>query len=489
MFAERFDALMSISGVSNSLLGRAVNMNGSHIGRLRSGARKLPKKHDYLTPMCCYLAEHIVKDYQIIALQKLTGIGSAAFSSTGSMAFDLEQWLLEQENDTNAATGRLFSGFARLAAEQPTPTAPVVDEVKEAYKPAPYYYYYGNAGKRKAVEQFFLMILAEEKPQTLLLFSDEDMAWLYEDVAFTKRWTELFTRVILKGNRVCVIHTIDRNMNELLEAVMKWVPIYMTGAVEPFYYPRLRDGVFQRTMFIAPMTAAILSSSVQQDTNGMLNLFITDKAALEALTMEYERYHTLCRPALRVFTGRDTDAFRKTLYSLSVAEGAACLVCALPPLFSLPESLAKELSEQTGGKAFLSNWKKSVSVFRENIKTQSLDLAILDPQVALLTLERLSPPMTELLGAGNLVYTQTQYLRNYEHLLKLEKKYENLSVMTKDDLASNTLLYVREDVGVVMAKVDVPMMAFVISEHNMVNAFWGYAEHLIRAGKSRMASA
>ena len=45
MFAERFDALMNIAEVSNSLLGRAVNMNGSHIGRLRTGARPLPKKH------------------------------------------------------------------------------------------------------------------------------------------------------------------------------------------------------------------------------------------------------------------------------------------------------------------------------------------------------------------------------------------------------------------------------------------------------------
>ena len=72
---------------------------------------------------------------------------------------------------------------------------------------------YGNAGKRKAVEQFFLMILQEKKPQTLLLFSDESMAWLYEDPAFSARWMELFKQVILKGNRVRIIHTVwDSNL-------------------------------------------------------------------------------------------------------------------------------------------------------------------------------------------------------------------------------------------------------------------------------------
>ena len=41
MFAERFDALMNIAEVSNSLLSRAVHINSSHIGRLRTGARPL----------------------------------------------------------------------------------------------------------------------------------------------------------------------------------------------------------------------------------------------------------------------------------------------------------------------------------------------------------------------------------------------------------------------------------------------------------------
>ena len=105
MFAERFDALMNIAEVSNSLLGRNVNMNPSHIGRLRSGARPLPKRHEYLSDMCRYLTRHIKKEYQINALQKLTGISSVTLASPESASLYLEQWLLEQEADTSVATG------------------------------------------------------------------------------------------------------------------------------------------------------------------------------------------------------------------------------------------------------------------------------------------------------------------------------------------------------------------------------------------------
>ena len=58
--------------------------------------------------------------------------------------------------------------------------------------------------------------------------------------------------------------------------------------------------------------------------------------------------------------------------------------------------------------------------------------------------------------------------------MKLEKQYENLSVSVRSDLAQNMLLYVKEDAGVVMAKTDAPMTAFVISERNMINALWDY---------------
>lgn len=59
MFVERFDALMNIAELSNSQLGREISMNPSRIGRLRSGARPLPKHHEFLPGMCAYMAAHL----------------------------------------------------------------------------------------------------------------------------------------------------------------------------------------------------------------------------------------------------------------------------------------------------------------------------------------------------------------------------------------------------------------------------------------------
>ncbi len=465
MFSERFDSLMSIAEVSNTRLARAVNLDGSYVGRLRTGARALSKKHDYLAPMCRYLAKHIRKEYQLNALQKLTGISPGVLAGEQDTAIWLEGWLTEKEKDISAATGRLISGFSRLPER--TPGVPAAGTAEEA--PAKYAaYLYGNAGKRKAVEQFFLMILQENEPQTLLLFSDEDMAWLNEDAAFAARWAELFKKVIMKGNRVRIIHTVSRDMDHMLWSVTNWLPIYMTGAIEPYCYNRLRDGLFQQTMFIAPRTAAVISSSVQKETEGMLNLFVTDRAALEALTVEYERLFALCRPLIHVYSPRETDALYKRLDGLRAESGDACLSYALPPLFALPESLVNEANTKRGN--LLPMWEQSVAAFQKNIRDNRLSLTVLEPDLVLSRLSEFTLPFAEYMGG--FVYTREQYLAHYKQMMALAEEYSNLSVFVRNDLVHNMLVYVKEETGALKVKTGAAVTGFVSTEKNMVAAFW-----------------
>lgn len=94
------------------------------------------------------LAGHIKKDYQINALQKLTGIGEAVLASSESTALYLEQWLLELEQDTSSSED----------------TAAAAAPLKYAS------YLFGNAGKRKAVEQFFFDDFAGRKASDIAAF-------------------------------------------------------------------------------------------------------------------------------------------------------------------------------------------------------------------------------------------------------------------------------------------------------------------------------
>lgn len=79
----------------------------------------------------------------------------------------------------------------------------------------------------------------------------------------------------------------------------------------------------------------------------MLNLFITDKAALAALKTEYEHYLALCRPLMRILTDKNPEDILKAFENLASAEEDAYIYSAMPPIFTMPESVIEEIAQKT----------------------------------------------------------------------------------------------------------------------------------------------
>ena len=112
--------------------------------------------------------------------------------------------------------------------------------------------YYGSSGMQNAVIRFLSQV---KQGQRLMLYSDHSSEWLTPE--FTPRWTALMARCMKMGIPISVIHTIDRNIPEILENIKKWMPMYMTGSISPFYSQREGGDRFSHTLFICPGSAAI----------------------------------------------------------------------------------------------------------------------------------------------------------------------------------------------------------------------------------------
>ncbi|MDR0980729.1 MAG: hypothetical protein LBL85_02945 [Methanocalculaceae archaeon] len=162
--------------------------------------------------------------------------------------------------------------------------------------------YYGRTGKQDAVIRFFTEILRHEEPQTLLLFSDENMDWMTEPEYF-QQWGTLLMQILQKGNHIKIIHTVSRKGQEMDAAIRGWLPLYTTDRIHPYYCPEPKDGIYRRTLFIAPETAAISSFSIQDNTDAAPNLYVTDpEAILRAFTKEFEGYISICKPLMQKYS-------------------------------------------------------------------------------------------------------------------------------------------------------------------------------------------
>ncbi len=475
MFSRKLNFLMNINNITNSTLAHSISLDASHISRLRRGQRNLPKNQSFLIPMSEYFAHQIKADYQKKALLAAMQYEEKKAIDEKAMAELIYKWLKEDTDKGESSVENILNSFSLTASKNTTNMTISDQESTPLYNSSENYYYYGNDGKREAVIRFLSMIVKEEAPQTLLLFSDEELSWLYDDAEFAKRWSVLLKQVLLKGNRIKIIHTVNRNINEMLEAVAKWIPVYISGAIDPYYYPKLRDGIFKRTLFIAPKTAAIVSTSVQESTDNMLNFFITDKKAIGSLIDEYTNYFSLCRPLMKIFNIITRDKYWDIFFEMENANATGILIGSAPSLMSMPQSVVNIIADNTNNNLITKIYQKSKESFEEIIGEHNITEILSLPSIIKITKGSVIIPLSDMINGKEFFYTKDEFRMHLENVVMLLKKHKNYNVLLlKKHKDENIVLYGKEDVGIMLLKCDYPSVVFAIREPNMTAAFWDY---------------
>jgi hypothetical protein len=474
MFSEKLNFLMEITKVQNSMLAAAINVDASHISRLRHGNRRLPKNQTFVKPMAAYFAHQIKLDYQRKILADALGAHSEWAEDKDKTAKLIYDWLTDSRDETGHAVDNIIKSFTASVRNAPKPS--IIEPCENLTEGN---CYYGIEGKRNAVIRFLSAVLKEDAPQTLLLFSEEEISWLYEDNEFAKKWAALLINVLMKGNRIKIIHSVNRNLNELLQAIAKWIPVYASGAIEPYYYPKIRDGLFQRTLFIAPETAAVISNSVKQQTADMLNIYIDDKNAVSALTKDFDNLLHTCKPLMQIFNATDSEGFKTLYFDFLKAEGDCIVMQSGLSLATLPASNIKEMNNP-----ILSELHTACS----NQLAESLKHFSYTEILSLPDMSKTSINVPAIYGKASIELTAEQGAAHIKNIISLMKKYPNYTVAFGDALPQDVIICAKEGVGIMMCKTKEPYSAFAFNEQNMTSAFWDYLSNMKdgRADKAKV---
>lgn len=333
-FSERFDFLMSLTNTTNVSVARAVSFDASYISRIRSGRRGVPRNQPFVRPVAEYLATRVVEDYQRRSLEQMLRLQGPWPESAADAASLLEGWLEGPRSGINERIGGIIGDFSSVRPS-PAPAPAGVDMLQrseaQVRNPASCECYIGNAGKRQAVEIFLTEVVEAPVPE-LLLYSDEDMSWMVEDVGFSRRWAALLSTLLQGGTRIKIIHTLGRDFGQMLDAVRSWLPLYMTGKIESYYCPKVRDGLFSRSLFVARGRCAIASNSIGTQTDRMANLLVHDRAAVRAYEAEFSNLLALCVPLVRVSELYVPEQLPDLAVEIVREEGALCVAHNIPAL-------------------------------------------------------------------------------------------------------------------------------------------------------------
>lgn len=492
-FAEKLDLLMNITNTSNSVLARSISMDASFISRLRRGVRTPAKNVNYIQAMADCFSRNCRAEYQKAALwEAIRNSSELQPSETGTMTDLLYKWLRDNKTEPNSIDDFL-EGVIHFQFKRMRPVTPADIDRVNFRELSEVEVLYGVKGKQTAILAFLSMVLKNKSPQTLLLYSDEDLGWLTDNPEFTAKWAALLAEVIRAGNRLKIIHTINRSFDEMLAAIKEWVPLYMTGAIEPYYYPRTRDGLFRRTLFIAPLTAAVTSSSVGSGIKNTANLLFTKKDTVNALISEFNDFLALCRPLMRIFTPCNKGDYLGTLAEFEEEEGATIVKTDVLTNMTMPPEVVTSILTRIEGSAaeqLLSYQHRRIEKFNNSLENCSFTEIFPLPDLEAILAGQVVVNFSDMLTESRLCYTPAEYYKHLQNIIRLLKTYHNYHVhLVRDKHLVGSMVYVKEDVGVLVGKTSLPSVIFAINQSNMTAAFWDYLNVLLRKElKGRISS-
>ncbi len=489
---NKLNFLMELTHSKNISFSKAVSFDPSYISRIRNGTRQLPRSPQFVEQAASFFAKRIVSPEQMEQLGEVLYPDSKIPDDKDALHPLIADWLYQGSEsepdsitkflDNLSRTGKLGcamaaspSGPSRHTPEEAAAFHTRLEQLKRIGGECGYFY--GVEGKRQAIELFLGNLCASGEAYQLLLYSDEEMSWLYEDPAFAKRWAGLLWQLLSTGSRIRIPHNITRDSNEMFEAVHKWIPLYITGAIEPYYYPRLRDGVYHRSLFIARGHSALISDSIGSGTEGMLNLLITDPDAVRALEKEYENYIRLCKPLMTIYTNTSAKACVKEHMQFLKAPGELITAHSLPSPFTLPLSITRSF-KASGNRELQDYCNKSGASFREHMKNGDRLTEILHlPDVQDVLSGSICLPFCDLFGDENRKMSPEIMHAEVKNMIRLLKKEPTYQIVLSRQIPRNISLQVRQGSGAILSHAEPPSASFVTREFHMMEAF---REYLLR---------
>lgn len=213
-----------------------------------------------------------------------------------------EEWLMNpgdnEDIEIQAAQSilEIFEDFSPESGIQlPTYDEIMVGEAVEADRDI----YVGIKGIRSAVIRFLSSVI-EAGADVIYLYSDQNMKWMVSDRAFLIKWAVFMRECVNKGTRIRIIHNIDRSLTEMTEAIRSWLPLYMSGMIEPYYRDKRGNETFSHSLFLCPGLCCVSSAAVSGTESGALYHFYEDDEQLAYSERAFNELLSGAKPLLSV---------------------------------------------------------------------------------------------------------------------------------------------------------------------------------------------
>lgn len=476
-FKDKITRMMQILKITNSQLAQRLDVDMSLVSRWRTGNRLPSQRGDHMEQIADYLMECAFKKDLLDEFTELLGLSADAHRSDHAyLRSHLLNWLQDDKYQDNSPYIRDFIDKVEFFIESTKFGA-----ANQRLHKAPEYsikdIYVGADGKREAMKRFLHQISLSEDILDIYFYSDEAQEWIMDDIEFYFVFNEMLSEILAKGHRLNIIQPYYKSFRSMMESIERWLPIYISGQIQTYYYPEEMKSIFGNTVAVAGDLAALKSASINTNPQNSINFYVTDQGIVEAMKENLLSFIKECESLMNIFGFHNLKELID--YLLKQGDNPGDLV-ALHQTLSTMTIPMDFLQMVTDSKDIHQAHLKRTGLLKDNLKEYKY-IEIF----ALPTLEDLDEGILQVVLSNHLpsepvYYNRETFKLHLQNVIHWLEAYPNYNVIVLDKLfLKDVRITVKKDQTAILYKLTPDPIALAFDNKDIIEAFYSYIVSVI----------
>lgn len=486
MLRENFNALIEVMGLSVAKLCRCANYDPSASFRFRRGERQPAEPEQFAAAVASYVSREMDGPAQREVAAALLGCAAEDLCDRAAYCRRVQDWLLGSHAPREDSVSRFLTKLDEFDLnayirsvhfdELKVPVAPFQLPTSRSY-----------SGLRQMMDSeldFMKAAVLSRSTEPVFLYSDMPMTEMAQDPEFPKKWMFGMALLLKKGLRLQIIHNIDRNLPEMMLGLESFIPMYMTGQIEPYYFKAPQGGVFLHFLRVSG-TAALTGEAVSGHHSEGRYYLTNNRAEVAYYRRRADALLENAKPLMEIYRADGASRLNAFLLADSRTPGRRRCVLSAPPLYTADPAFLTAVLQRHDVPApdqerILAHAKSRREQAETILRDNEMVLAL--PRLTEEAFERypMSLPLSGSFYERDIPYTYQEYLEHIDQTEQFAAVHPRCRLeLTADSTFRNLQIVMHEGRWAMVSKEKSPAIHFVIRHAKLRSAIESFEPPLV----------
>lgn len=474
---ENFNKLYKTLNFNLTDLALSINYDPSYLYKIKSGIRKPKNAKSFATGISKFVVQSYDNSESKLLLSKLLKINIENDLPLNYYEEKISDWILNNTNDIDYSKeiNSFLTKMDNFDLEQYIRDIKF-DKIKIITSPVKLNKektYYGMDGYKKSQIDTLKLIILNKNNSDIFFYSNMTIMEAGKDLAFLKKFMIGLAMMLKKGININIIHDLDRPFEELLLGLESWIPLYMTGQINPYYLDDYSNEIYS-TLELSNNIVSLFGFNVKNDINNARFRVSTRKEDVETHKNNAKTLINNAKQLMKIYNKNNSIEYYNFLKEMNKKNMDINQFYSNLPIYIISLDLLNDILNENNipsdDKKMIINYiHNEKEKFKEYINSNKITDNIFKISKQEFEHNDVLLNLSGMFYENKIKYTYEQYekhleqIKNFKHknyILKFEENYifKNINI----SIYSNKM--------VIISKINHPSIHFVIYHPILVNA-------------------